>query len=131
MDRGLTPTGTQVAARPAESDKDIERRDSGQDRCASLSFGSRTSRRASPKKLKDSTTRKMAMPGERVSQGARSMVSKALRNMPPQVGVGGFTPTPKKLSEASSKIAEATERLACTITGAKQLGIRCLSMMRS
>ena len=39
-------------------------------------------------KLKDNTTRKMAMPGERVNQGAWSMVSKALRNMPPQVGGG-------------------------------------------
>ena len=39
------------------------------------------------------------------------MVSKAPRNMPPQVGVGGLTPTPRKLSEASSKIAEAVAEL--------------------
>ena len=81
-------------------------------------------------KLKANTTRKIATPGERVNQGAWSMVSKAPRNMPPQVGVGGLTPTPRKLSEASSKIAEAVARLACTMTGAMQLGIRCLSMMR-
>ena len=70
------------------------------------------------------------MPGERVNHGAWSMVSKALRNMPPQVGVGGLTPTPRKLSDASSKMAPATARLAWTITGAIQLGIRCLSIIR-
>jgi hypothetical protein len=68
-----------------------------------LSLGSRTSRRASPMKLKANTTRKIATPGDRVSQGAWSMVSKAPRNIPPQVGVGGLTRTPRKLSEASSK----------------------------
>src|SRR5262245_42936564 len=45
-----------------------------------LSLGSRTSRRASPRKLKDNTTRKIARPGEKVNQGAWSMVSKAPRS---------------------------------------------------
>ena len=45
------------------------------------------------------------MPGVKVSHGAWSTTSKAWRSMPPHVGVGGFTPTPRKLSDASSRIA--------------------------
>jgi hypothetical protein len=50
--------------------------------------------------------------------------------MPPQVGVGAFTPTPRKLSDASSRIAAPKPMDACTMTGASVLGIRWYRMTR-
>ena len=49
----------------------------------------------------------MATPGARVSHGAWCTVSKAWRSMPRQVGVAGYSPTPRKRCDISSRIAAA------------------------
>src|SRR5258707_8288328 len=65
-----------------------------------LSRGSRASRRPSPKRLNPSTVTKMARPGNRESQALAWMkVTLALRSQP-QLGVGGWVPSPRKLKEA-------------------------------
>ena len=42
--------------------------------------------------------------------------------MLPQLGVCGGMPTPRKLSTASVRMAEAAMKVACTISGANRLG---------
>ena len=48
--------------------------------------------------------------------------------MMPQLGVGGCTPSPMKLSPASSRIAFGIARVAATMRGASVFGRRCLRM---
>ena len=50
--------------------------------------------------------------------------------MLPQVGVGGLTPSPRKLKPASARIAEAALSVATTITGGSAFGITWRSRMR-
>ena len=42
--------------------------------------------------------------------------------MVPHSGVGGCTPRPRKPSAAASRMADEKLRVACTISGAMQLG---------
>ena len=57
-------------------------------------------------------------------------VGLASANMLPQVGVGGGTPTPKKLSEASKMTATPTVKLNRTMAVLVTFGRMCLNMMR-
>ena len=59
------------------------------------------------------------------------MFSKPSRIMPPQVGVGGGTPRPMKLSDASVRIAEAIQSELMTTTSEIMLGRICTPMMRT
>src|SRR4051812_10172746 len=54
--------------------------------------GSRMSRRPSPSRLRPSTVRKMARPGNTESHGAVVIWSRASDNMLPQLGNGGRAP---------------------------------------
>ena len=65
-----------------------------------------------------------------ICHGASSTVSNACRSMAPHVGVGGFTPTPRKLKEASAIIAAPRLNVAATMMGAKELGSICPIIMR-
>src|SRR5262249_50001899 len=69
------------------------------------SFGSVASRNPSPTMLRPSTSIRIAMPGNIESHGASSIASNPSRIMPPQVAVGGFTPSPMNDSEASVRTA--------------------------
>jgi hypothetical protein len=61
-----------------------------------LSFGSSSSRTASPNRLKPNTARLMAIPGKTAIQGALSAYSSAPPwSMSPQAGVGSCTPRPR------------------------------------
>src|SRR5690606_1125798 len=63
---------------------------------------SRASRSASPRRLNDSEVSTMAMPGKITSQGASRKYDWLSLMMPPQLGAGGCTPTPRNDSDASS-----------------------------
>src|SRR3970040_2000260 len=74
------------------------------------SLGSSASRRESPKRLKPKTLALIASPGKMDIQGARSANSTAApRSMRPHAGVGSTTPRPRKLREASRRIACPTK----------------------
>ena len=49
----------------------------------------------------------------------------------PQLGLGGGTPSPRKLRAASAKIAPPRLALATTIAGAMHCGVTCRSMTRN
>src|SRR2546421_9677327 len=77
-------------------------------------FGSSASRRPSPTRLNDSTTRKIASPGHSAIHGALVRKRCAEFSMLPQEGAGGCCPSPRNDSAASAMIAAAIESVACT-----------------
>ena len=50
--------------------------------------------------------------------------------MPPQVGISGGTPRPRKLRLASEMIAVAMAKVPITMADCIRLGRMCLTMMR-
>jgi len=84
--------------------------------------GSEASRRASPSRLSASTVARIARLGKTASHQASRMFSKPSRIMPPQVAAGGGTPSPMKLSEASVRIAEASQSELITTTSEIMFG---------
>src|SRR5690606_2085437 len=73
-----------------------------------LSRGSSASRKPSPRRLKPSTTRKIAPPGKIDIQGACVMKFFAVFSIEPQDGLGGCWPRPRKERLASAMMAVAT-----------------------
>src|SRR5574341_764902 len=73
-----------------------------------LSLGSIASLSASPNKLMPSTVRMIASPGNRPSHHALVRYSLPWLSIPPQLGVGGCTPNPRKLSDDSAMINSAS-----------------------
>ena len=78
------------------------------------SLGSSASRKPSPTRLNDSTTRKIARPGHIAIHGALVRKRWAALSMLPQDGAGGYWPSPKNDSAASAMIAAAIDNVACT-----------------
>ena len=72
----------------------------------------------------------MARPGNKVNHQAISIKFLDWDKISPQLGVGGCTPKPKKLKLDSTKMAEATPKVAETKIGAKLLGKICFKIMR-
>ena len=70
----------------------------------------------------------MAKPGNTTSHHALNC-SRPAFSKDPQVTVVGGTPTPKKESADSVKIAEATPNAIATKAGANALGSACLKMI--
>ncbi len=62
---------------------------------------------------------------------ARWMNSSAPASIEPHSGVGGCAPRPRKPSAAASRIALEKPSVACTISGAAQLGRIVLNISRS
>ena len=83
-------------------------------------------------KLIERTASAIIVPGGIQSQGIDSSTVSdwASFSMLPQLGVGGCTPRPRKLSPASSRIAFAMPNVAATITGARAFGSMWRKMMR-
>ena len=79
-------------------------------------------------KFTASTTRRMANPGKTVSHGLVAMVDWASMSMFPQVGVGGWTPNPRKLRDDSRMMAFPTASVAPTTMGPMALGRICRVM---
>ena len=66
-----------------------------------------------------------------ISPGIVAMVAWASISMLPQVGIGGWTPRPKKLSDDSRMIALPTASVAPTTIGPITLGRMCRPIMRT
>src|SRR3970040_1819566 len=89
------------------------------------SLGSSASRRESPKRLNPKTAALIARPGKMAIQGARSANSTAApRSMRPQAGVGSATPRPRKLKDASRRMAWPRKAVARIRYGALTFGSR-------
>ena len=73
-----------------------------------LNRGSMASRSASPNRLMPSTVKMIASPGNTPSHHALVRYSLPWLSMPPQLGVGGCTPNPRKLSDDSAMISSAS-----------------------
>src|ERR1700736_361867 len=86
------------------------------------SLGSSASRRPSPTRLNDSTTRKIANPGQIAIHGALVRNRCAALSMLPQDGAGGCWPKPKNDNAASAMIAAAIDSVACTNSAGMMLG---------
>src|SRR5215472_16670924 len=92
--------------------------------------GSRASRRPSPMKLIATTVTKIARPGKTAVQGAIDMSVWASFSMFPQLGVGGWIPSPRNERVLSAMMAVAIPSVAATMMGASALGSRCLVIIR-
>src|ERR1700752_4864967 len=113
-------------------------------RCASVSIcassrkaghyrfnrGSKASRKPSPNMLNARVVKKMASPGNTTIQGFTSMNTKFAFKSHPQLGVGGWVPNPRKLSEDSIRMDVAIDRVLVTIRGAMQFGRICRNNSR-
>ena len=84
--------------------------------------GSKASRSASPRRLKLIKAKKMKSPGKKTCSGAMKMLVAALVNRFPQLGVGGWMPSPRKLSVVSARMAAPASRVAATMSGAREFG---------
>src|SRR5260221_1695808 len=94
------------------------------------SLGSMASRSPSPSMFSEKTTSRMARLGKTESEALSRMFSKPSRIMPPQVAVGGRTPRPMKLSDASMRSAVASHSAPMTRISATMLGRMWTAMMR-
>ena len=92
--------------------------------------GSRMSRSPSPRRLRPSTVKKMARPGNTDSHGAARIWSRASDSMLPQLGKGGRMPRPRNDSAASARMAPPMPSVAITISGPRMLGRTWVNMMR-
>src|SRR5215472_18503889 len=92
--------------------------------------GSLRSRKPSPSRLKPSTVTMIASPGRVARCGESRMYDKPKASVAPQLGVGGGTPRPRKLSAASVVIAVPMPSVASTSSGAAALGRMCPSTIR-
>ena len=81
-------------------------------------------------KLAESTARLIKMPGASQSQGWVASVAglRASFSIDPQLGVGLTTPSPRKLSPASARIAPAMPSDAATVSGPITFGRMCLNI---
>src|SRR5690606_26493771 len=95
----------------------------------SLVSGSSTSRMASPRRLKESTTPVSAAPAPMIGHGEPKRLLSPSRMMLPQLGLGGCVPMPRKLRLASMRMAEATQSVMSTMMGAEMLGTMWRKMM--
>src|SRR2546426_12734832 len=89
--------------------------------------GSVASRWPSARRLQPRTVKKRAREGKRMSHQAGWSCFWASARIAPQLGVGGETPSPRKLIPDSSRIALLAEKAAVTRMGGKALGRKCLA----
>jgi len=64
----------------------------------------------------------MATPGTVATCGATSRTSRPVETISPHEAVGGWVPSPRKLSAASVRIAVDSETVVCTKRGAETFG---------
>src|SRR5437867_4028546 len=79
--------------------------------------GSKASRSPSPKKLKESTVRKMKALGKRIRCGCVRSDRQPSDASVPQLQAGGDKPRPMKLKVDSDTIAAGTMNVSATIIG--------------
>ncbi len=65
----------------------------------------------------------MARPGKMSAQGDELMNWKPSWSMPPQLGVGGCSPTPRKLKPASARSAKPRDSASWMMIGEATLGM--------
>ncbi len=73
----------------------------------------------------------MATPGKIVRCGASNRCDRPASSIVPQLGVGGWTPRPRKLSDASAIIAPAMPSVAWTMTEGNAVGSTCRTTIRA
>src|SRR6185437_731843 len=100
-------------------------------RCAHRCFGSSTSRRPSPSRLKARLTTAMAMPGIAATHHWSSIYLRPAAIIAPHSGAGGCAPRPRKPRPAAIRMTPAMSRLTRTITEARQSGMIWRSTMRA
>src|SRR5260221_469918 len=93
-------------------------------------FGSSTSRRPSPSRLKPKLTTAMAMPGIAATHHWSSMYLRPAAIIAPHSGAGGCAPRPRKPNPAAMRMTPAMSRLTRTITEARHSGMMCRATMR-
>src|SRR5258705_12766884 len=92
--------------------------------------GSSRSRKASPNMLVAYTTMVRHRPGANASHGPWNMkVRPDPDSIPPQVGVGGGTPRPRKERLDSTRVMETTQVVSRTMIGGMMFGRMCRHRM--
>src|SRR5664279_4940362 len=99
-------------------------------RCAHADFGSKTSRRPSPRRLKPRLTTKIARPGMVATHHWSRMTSRPDDTMAPHSAVGGCAPRPRKPRPAAVRMMPAMSRVSRTMTEDRQSGTMCLKRIR-
>src|SRR5699024_11165687 len=87
--------------------------------------GSSRSRRPSPRKLKPMTLSMIMRPGNTPIHHACFMKERPSASMRPQLGSGGWVPSPKKLRAASARMAKARLMETWAIIGPREFGRMC------
>src|SRR2546423_2577859 len=96
------------------------------DRCRHrFCLGSRASRNPSPRKLNAIRVSDSAIAGARTIWGAMRNAWKPSAAIAPHDGVGGWTPRPRKLRNASNRIACGMPNVAWTMIGPRAFGRMC------
>ena len=93
-----------------------------------ICLGSNASFRASPRRLNPITVTAIAIPGKVESHQALRSASRPSKTIWPQLGVGGGTPSPRKLREASARMIPPIRSVAATMMTVSVFGMRCLQM---
>lgn len=88
-------------------------------------FGSKYARNPSPIKFKANTVKLKTKHGAMISVGYEFNCTRALLIKPPQLGVGIWTPMPKKLSVLSAKIVPARSIIETASKIPEICGNRC------
>ena len=92
-------------------------------------LGSKASLSPSPKKLNESTDKKINSPGKNIRCGVlRKDLQPSLASVP-QLQAGGERPSPIKLKVDSDNIAIGTVKVTATMTGPSELGSICFNMI--
>src|SRR5207249_4575768 len=94
------------------------------------SCGSMASRKVSPTRLKASEVSRIAAPGNATSHGASRKYDWLSLIVPPQLGVGGRTPTPRNDSDASNITVVDTPSVPHTSRIGSRCGNRCFQKIR-
>jgi hypothetical protein len=70
----------------------------------------------------------IARPGKMHSHGAERIYGRPSESMAPHSGIGGATPTPRKLREEAAMMLLPIASVTCTMMGDRQFGMMCLRM---
>src|SRR5262249_14904897 len=94
------------------------------------SRGSKMSRNPSPKRLKPSTVKKIASPGNVENHQASGKYCRVSAIARPQSGSGGVAPMPRNPRTAATRIVNPMPIVARTMIGEMQFGRMCKNNMR-
>src|SRR5262252_7160520 len=120
----------QATARSGQIDRKLLDREEGRAGHNAPGRGSVSARSRSPTILNASTVRNIVPAGKNAIEGAVSRLSRPSAIMPPQLGVGGGTPRPRKLNAPSTTMMTATASRKKAISGSAMFGSNSRIKMR-